>query len=41
MKIMREQLALFVGGGLTAKSEPEKEWAETELKSETLKSIIR
>ena len=40
MKILKGQFALFVGGGLTAKSEPEKEWAETELKSETLKRII-
>jgi isochorismate synthase len=27
---------LFVGGGITAQSNPEKEWIETELKSEAV-----
>jgi isochorismate synthase len=40
MKILDEQLALFVGGGLTAKSNPEKEWEETVLKAGTLARII-
>lgn len=40
MKILKEQLALFVGGGLTAKSVPEKEWDETQLKTQTLLNII-
>ncbi|MES2627919.1 MAG: chorismate-binding protein [Bacteroidota bacterium] len=31
---------LFVGGGITAKSDPEKEWTETELKSQTMLSVI-
>jgi isochorismate synthase len=40
MKILKQQLALFVGGGLTAKSVPEKEWEETQLKTETLLNLI-
>jgi isochorismate synthase len=40
MKILKDKLALYVGGGLTAKSVPEKEWAETELKAQTLLSVI-
>jgi isochorismate synthase len=40
MKILNSKLALFVGGGLTAKSEPEKEWKETIIKAETLQSIL-
>ncbi len=31
---------LYVGGGITAASEPEKEWKETELKAKTLLSVI-
>ncbi len=41
MKILKDRLALFVGGGLTAQSVPIKEWEETELKAETLKRFIR
>jgi isochorismate synthase len=40
MKILPDKLALFVGGGLTAKSDPVKEWEETVLKANTLLSII-
>ncbi len=40
MKILKDKLALYVGGGLTAKSVPEKEWEETELKAQTLLSVI-
>ncbi|MCB2219576.1 MAG: chorismate-binding protein [Bacteroidetes bacterium] len=40
MKILPESLALFVGGGLTAKSDPEKEWEETVLKSKTLMKLL-
>lgn len=40
MKILKEKLVLYVGGGLTAKSEIEKEWEETKLKSGTLLSLI-
>jgi isochorismate synthase len=40
MKILKDKLVLFIGGGLTAKSEIEKEWEETKLKSRTLLSLI-
>ena len=40
MKILKDRLALYVGGGLTGKSLPKKEWQETELKSRTLLSLI-
>ena len=36
MKILPEKLALYIGGGLTKDSIPEKEWEETSLKSQTL-----
>jgi len=40
MKILEQSFNLYVGGGITAKSVPRKEWEETELKSQTLLSII-
>jgi len=40
MKVHPDRLSLFVGGGITADSVPEDEWEETELKSETLLSIV-
>lgn len=40
MKIFPDSLALYVGGGLTAKSNPEKEWEETLLKSQTLGKLL-
>lgn len=40
MKILEKKLALFVGGGLTSKSVPEKEWEETQLKAMTILSAI-
>jgi len=41
MKIWTDRVALFVGGGITADSVPEDEWQETEIKAETLLSVIR
>jgi isochorismate synthase len=41
MKILKDKLVLFVGGGLTAKSHSEKEWEETVLKAQTLLSLIQ
>ncbi|MCY0967770.1 chorismate-binding protein [Chryseobacterium wangxinyae] len=35
-KLYRDAVHLFVGGGITAQSDPEKEWMETELKSEAV-----
>ena len=40
MKNLKDKLALFVGGGLTSQSKPQKEWYETVLKAETLLSIL-
>ena len=40
MKILKDEFALFVGGGLTRQSIAEKEWDETELKAQTLIKII-
>jgi len=36
MKILKDKLVLYSGGGLTAQSDPEKEWEETVLKTQTL-----
>jgi isochorismate synthase len=41
MKVLADRLALFVGGGITADSVPEEEWMETEIKAETLLTVIR
>jgi isochorismate synthase len=41
MKVLEDKLALFIGGGITADSVPEEEWLETEIKAETLLSVIR
>lgn len=43
-KLYKDSIHLFVGGGITSQSNPEKEWRETELKSEAILknlSIIR
>jgi isochorismate synthase len=40
MKVLQDRLALFIGGGITADSIPEEEWLETEIKADTLLSII-
>lgn len=40
-RLYRNSVHLFVGGGITAQSNPEKEWLETELKSEAvLKNLV-
>lgn len=40
-RLYKDSVHLFVGGGITAQSNPEKEWRETELKSEAvLKNLI-
>jgi len=40
-RLYRNSVHLFVGGGITAQSNPEKEWRETELKSEAvLKNLV-
>lgn len=40
-EITGSRLSLYVGGGLTAASDPEKEWQETELKAGTLLSVLK
>ena len=41
MQVLENQLVLYVGGGITAESVPEDEWDETEIKAETLLSILQ
>lgn len=40
MKVEVEQLIYFLGAGITAGSDPEKEWEETNSKKKTLMSIV-
>ena len=40
MKVLENQMALYVGGGITADSNPQKEWEETCLKAQTLLNVI-
>ena len=40
MKLSKNHLSLFVGGGITADSIPQKEWEETQYKAQTLLSVI-
>ncbi len=40
MQVKNETILIYVGGGITEDSLPEKEWTETVNKSKTLKSII-
>ncbi|MEM6379324.1 MAG: chorismate-binding protein, partial [Bacteroidota bacterium] len=40
MKIYKNHASLFVGGGITKDSIPEKEWEETELKAKTMLNIL-
>ncbi|WP_454047038.1 chorismate-binding protein [Chryseobacterium sp. Marseille-Q8038] len=40
-RLYKDTVHVFVGGGITAQSDPEKEWRETELKSEAiLKNLV-
>lgn len=40
MKVFKNGFALFIGGGITAESDPLSEWVETESKANTLLNII-
>lgn len=40
MQVFSDAVALYVGGGFTRDSDPEDEWNETELKSQTLLSVL-
>ena len=39
-KIEKNVAQIYVGGGITKESNPEKEWSETHLKTNTIKSIL-
>jgi isochorismate synthase len=41
MQIGDEELAVYVGGGLTAKSDEEAEWEETRMKAKTLLNLLK
>jgi isochorismate synthase len=41
MKVLKDRLVLFIGGGITRESDPEEEWEETELKARTLLAVIQ
>ena len=40
-KIFQNKLNIYVGGGITAESSPDDEFHETEIKAETLLSVIK
>jgi isochorismate synthase len=40
MQDFGDEFALYLGGGITSDSDPTKEWEETELKAQTLLSVI-
>lgn len=40
MQVLYDRLVLHIGAGITCDSVPEEEWAETEIKADTLLSII-
>ena len=40
MQVFKDKFALYIGGGITADSNAEKEWEETEIKSQTLADVI-
>jgi isochorismate synthase len=39
-QLHKNKMSLYVGGGLTAESNPEDEWEETVRKSQTLLSVL-
>lgn len=40
MQVLNDRLILHIGAGITCDSEPEEEWNETEIKADTLLSVI-
>lgn len=40
MRVYDDRLVLYIGGGITGESNPEDEWEETEIKAETLLSVL-
>jgi isochorismate synthase len=41
MQVFDDRLVLYIGGGITSDSVPEEEWEETEMKAETLLSVLK
>lgn len=41
MQVFDDRLVLYIGGGITGDSVPEEEWEETEMKAETLLSVLK
>jgi isochorismate synthase len=41
LKVYDDRLVLYIGGGITHDSEPEEEWEETEIKADTLLSVLK
>ncbi len=41
MQVGKDKIAIYVGGGITAASDPEEEWEETCVKSRTMREKIR
>jgi isochorismate synthase len=41
MQLDEDYANLYVGGGITAESDPSSEWRETEMKAETMLSVLR
>jgi isochorismate synthase len=41
MQLINDKFAIYVGGGLTKDSIPEKEWEETTLKSSTMLEVLK
>jgi isochorismate synthase len=41
MKVLDDKLLLYIGGGITHDSIPEDEWEETEIKADTLLSVLQ
>ena len=40
MQVLNNQAYIYVGGGLTADSDPDNEWDETELKAQTMLAVF-
>lgn len=41
MQVLKNKLAIYVGCGITADSDPKAEWKESEIKSQTLLSVLK
>jgi isochorismate synthase len=41
LQLSQNQFVLYMGGGITASSEPDSEWSETVFKAETMRQIIQ